>query len=150
VSKRRAAGVALLALAALPASAVAATDRADYAAQANSVCASAKGNDFAELTGLRSLTPAPGDEVLVASWLDARQRRLELGRELKQIDRQVNKLVKRTARTRNIDTLIRIDRKVRKLDRRADHVQDKLISAEIQDDDLGTELGATGCIIDVS
>lgn len=146
---RRAAGVALLALALLPASALAATDRADYAAQASAVCASAPGNDFKELAALRSVSAAPGDDGLVASWLDARERRLDLSKELGQIDRRVHKLSNRTRTTHSIETLIRIDRKIKKLDRRAAHVEDKLISAESQDDDLGSQLGATACIIDI-
>ena len=141
--------VALIAFAALPAVASATTDRADYAAQVNSICASAKGTDFAELAALRSVPAAPGDEGIVSDWLNARERTLDLNRQLNQLDRQVNKLVKRTRLTLSIETLIRIDRKVKKLDRRAAHVEDKLIAAEDQDDDLGSLLGATNCVIDI-
>jgi hypothetical protein len=141
--------VTLIALAGLPSAALATSDRADYAVQVNSICASARGTDFAELAALRSVPAAPGDEALVSSWLDARERTLDLNRQLRQLDRQVNKLVKRTRSTLRIDTLIRIDRKVKKLDRRADGVEDKLISAEDVDDDLGSQLGATDCVIDL-
>jgi hypothetical protein len=146
---RRGAGIALLALVALPASALATTDRADYATQVNTICARTAGNDFAELAALRAVPAAPGDEALVSSWLDVRQRRLDLSRELTKIDRQANKLVKRTRTTLSIEVLIRIDRKVKKLDKRAGQVENKVIALESQDDDLGTQLGATECVIDI-
>jgi hypothetical protein len=147
--KAIATGIACALLGALPAAAFAATDRADYAAQVNSICAGPGGNDLTKLAALRKVVPAPGDEALVSSWLEARERRLDLRSELSQIDRRVRKLVKKTRATRSIATLIAIDRKVKKLDRRAAAVQDKLITAEVQDDELGTLLGATACVIDI-
>jgi hypothetical protein len=145
----RIAGIALVALAILPASALATTDRSDYAAQANAVCSLAPGSDLAELAKLRSVAPAPGDEGAVSSWLNARERRLDLDKQLTKIDRQVKKLNSRTKRIHSIETLMKIDRKVRKLDHRAAGVQTKLIDAEDQDDLLGTALGATACVIDI-
>ena len=135
-------------LAGFPAAAFATADRAEYAAQVNSICA-ATGNDFTELAALRKVAAAPGDEALVSGWLQTRERRLDLRRQLTGIDNQVKKLVRRTKTTHSIETLINIDRKVKKLDRRADGVETKLVSAEDQDDEQGTQLGATACVIDI-
>jgi hypothetical protein len=101
----------------------------------------------AELGQLRSVPAAPGDEVLVSSWLDTRQMILDLSAQINRIDRRVAHLLERFT-TRSIRELNRLERKIRVLDKRAGQLNNRLISLESQDDDLGTELGATSCTVE--
>jgi hypothetical protein len=194
--KSTALAAALVALAVLPSAALATTDRADYAAQVNPICASANARDqqltaqaeerfaqlhrelrkarghrrekllaqdrkltaalpdrhlgihYDELKRLQTVAAAPGDEFLVSSWLDARKSGLDLNHRLNQIDRRAERLLKRTANTIDIETLNTLDRKIRELDKRANRLENKVISAENTDFDLGSELGANDCITD--
>ena len=186
----------MVALAVLPAAALATVDRADYAAQVNPICASANVRDqqltvraeerfaqlhrklrraqgqrretllakdrklslalpdrhlairYDELRGLQTVAPAPGDQSLVSSWLAARRSGLDLNHRLNKLDRRDDRLLKRTAQTIDIETLNRLDRKIRVLDKRASRLENKVIAAESTDFDLGAELGANDCISD--
>jgi hypothetical protein len=99
----------------------------------------------AELGQLRSVPAAPGDESLVLSWLDTRKAILDLSAQVNLIDRRVDSLLGRFT-TRSIPELNRLERKIRKLDKRAGQLNNQLISLQNLDDDLGTELGAASCI----
>ena len=195
--KSPALAIALVALALLPSTALATTDRTDYAAQVNPICVSASARDqqlsvqaeerfaqlhrelrrargqrrekllardrklsavlpnrhlgirYDELRSLRSVAAAPGDEIAVSSWLDARKSSLDLNRRLNQIDQKAERLFKLTAKTISIDVLDGINRKIRKLDKRANRVENQVIAAESTDFDLATELGATECVADI-
>lgn len=98
----------------------------------------------AELGQLRSVPAAPGDEGLVSTWLDTRRTILDLSAQVNRIDRRVERLFDRFT-TRSIRELNRLNQRIRKLDKRANQLNNRLISLESQDDSLGTELGATSC-----
>jgi hypothetical protein len=106
------------------------------------------GIHYDELKRLRTVPAAPGDELLVSSWLDARKSGLDLNHRLNKIDRRSERLLKRTAQTIDIETLNTLNRKIRELDNRASRLENKVISAESTDFDLGSELGANDCISD--
>jgi hypothetical protein len=104
---------------------------------------------YSELARLRAVPAAPGDEGLVATWLDGRKQSLDLTSKVNSIDRRVERLFKRF-RTRDIDELNRLDRKVRVLDKRAAQINNQVFDLETQNDELGTQLGATDCVTDIS
>jgi hypothetical protein len=195
--KSPALAIALVAIAVLPSTALATTDRTDYAAQVNPICVAASARDqqlsqqaeerfaqlhrqlrkargqrrdkllaldrklstrrpdrhlairYDELRSLRSVAAAPGDEILVSTWLDTRKASLDLNHRLNRIDQKVERLFKLTSKTLSIDVLTGLDKKIRKLDKRASRVENNVIAAESTDFDLATELGATECVADI-
>jgi hypothetical protein len=104
---------------------------------------------YSELAQLRAVAPAPGDDGLVATWLDGRKQNLDLTSKVNSIDRRVERLFKRF-RTRDIEELNRLDRKIRVLDKRANELNNQVFELETQNDELGTQLGATECVTDIS
>ena len=103
---------------------------------------------YDELRRLRTVAAAPGDGLLVTSWLDARKTGLDLTHQLNKLDRRSERLLKATAHTIDIGTLNILDRKIKRLDKRANRLENRVISAESTDFDLGAELGANDCITD--
>jgi Skp family chaperone for outer membrane proteins len=104
---------------------------------------------YSELARLRDVAAAPGDEGLVSGWLAARKAVLDLSTQVNRLDRQVDRLHKRFLTT-DLQLLNELDRKIRQIDQRVDKINNKLISAEDTELDLGTQLDATDCVNDVA
>jgi len=104
---------------------------------------------YRELDRLQAVAAAPGDEGLVSGWLGARRAVLDLSSDENDLDRRIDRLHKRFL-TRNLELLDELDRKIRRIDQKIAKINDKLITAEGTELDLGTQLGATDCANDVA
>jgi hypothetical protein len=159
--------IVMIALATTAIPAYATTDRADYAAQVNSICvgASAKVEPLVdtqhrraktralailgrELRSLRRVGPAPGDEALVASWLADRtsiqrlaKRDLAIAARLQRLeDKYFNG---RQQSTRRLKPLVR---RVALLGRTINRIQGRVGRAADAENSIFYTLDAIDCI----
>lgn len=154
---------AALAICAIPAFAT--TDRADYAAHANSICSSTNAQVEAlnhsraknagdqivaafrsELTALDALAPAPGDESIVSSWLSNRHLIQDLVETHIALDRHLQRLDERVFNGKHGPRAVkRFLKRERRIDRRLSRMARQVEQAAPVDVQLGWTLGATEC-----
>jgi hypothetical protein len=101
-----------------------------------------------ELASLRAVAPAPGDETLVADWLNARGLQIALYRQILPIEKQIEKLF--FASPRSPGKYERIERRLKKLERRSNQIYAQLLAAYENDIELGAQLGASYCVTQAS
>lgn len=194
-----ASAVALAALALAAAPARATTDRADYDAQVNPICASAnlqakalwevffqssatlerkankvRGEKRARLqrrldglyfrlqdqilaitadalAQLKLVPPAPGDDGIVSEWLATRQALHDLSAQSNALERRILRLFTRQfERARSFRAFLRLDRKLKRLERQANALQAQLLPLYEKDIELGAKLGATYCVTEAT
>jgi hypothetical protein len=189
--------VAALAISAPPAAAT--TDRADYVAQVNPICASAKSQARAlwetffrttarlekkaeklrgkkrvrvqrridelfnrlddqiltvysgALAQLKLVSPAPGDEALVAEWLATRQALQDLSVKSNALFERIDRLFTRGFQgARSFRAYRRWERKLKRLEKRTNALQALIVPLYEKDLELGAKLGATYCVTEAT
>jgi hypothetical protein len=185
--------IGTLAVAAAPARAT--TDRADYQAQVNPICASANSQAkalweaffqtsaalerkakklhgkkrarlerridglffrlddeilavySAALAQLQLVPPAPGDEGLVTEWLATRQALQNLSAQSNALVQRIDRLFTRQFQDiRSYRAYLRLEKKLKRLERKANALQAQIIPLYEKDIELGAKLGATYCV----
>jgi hypothetical protein len=159
--------VIVIALAITATPAFATTDRTDYASQVNSICAGAsvqveplvdsRGRKASkrglailrrELSSVRRVAPAPGDQALVSSWLDTRdsiqhlvERDVDLARRLQRLEDKF--FSGKETSTRRLKPFIQ---RVGRMGRTINWLEGRVSRASETEESLAFTLGAIDCI----
>lgn len=108
------------------------------------------GVESAELTQLKAIAPAPGDESLVRDWLASRELKLSLYQQSIPIEQRIEKVYEKDIGASSLKKFERKEkrqeRQVKRLERQLDSLYDQYEAAGKVDLELGTQLGATYCV----
>src|SRR4051794_7013577 len=108
------------------------------------------GLESAELTQLKAIAPAPGDDSLVRDWLGSRELKLSLYQQTIPIEQRIEKVYETDIGASSLKKferkLKRQQRQVKRLERQLDSLYDQYEAAGKVDLELGTQLGATYCV----
>jgi len=101
-----------------------------------------------ELDQLNQVSPAPGDESLVADWLGTRELLLNLYDQSTQLSRRILRLNVRSAKGQI--SFRALFREVGRINKQSSRISAQYLPLSGKDFDLGTQLGATSCVTDGS
>jgi hypothetical protein len=97
-----------------------------------------------ELDQLRQVTPAPGDEAMVADWIGTRESLLGIWDQNTEITKRILRLNRRSAK--GWISLRALLRAVDRINKQATRLLNQYLALGGKDYDLGTELGAPSCV----
>jgi hypothetical protein len=103
------------------------------------------------LAQLKLIPPAPGDEALVAEWLATRQALQDLSAKSNALFQRIDRLFTRGFHeARSFRAFRRLERKMERLEKRANALQAQILPLYEKDLELGAKLGATYCVTEAT